>query len=282
MNVTHETSMLSTSQALPAVAGEVPVPRLRRLMWQALTLPVVVTLLLGGLLVRELVVVGAAAAEAGRARAVIAAVHHAHRLVLDQEAALRGHIIDRRDMFLTPLQIGQATTPVALARLTALVEGDPEQRARAGSLAEAVAAWSASATPAAADATLAAEAARLSAREGQLDRIRRDSRGLIEAEEARLAATIGPTPWFWLLAGALGLGLIAATTVILRRWIRRMEGIYARALALRRDSEANERAAREVAEALAVEVTAQSRELQARFRALRDELERTRMMRQAS
>lgn len=272
--------MLTTSQALPAVADEVPVPRLRRLMWQALTLPIAATLLLAGLLVRELVVVGAAAEEAGRARAVIAEVHHAHRLVLEQEAALRGHVVDRRDMFFTPLQIGQAAMPAALARLAALVADDPEQQGRAHALREAIAAWSASATPAV-EASLADEAARLGAREGQLDAIRRHSRGLIAAEEARLAATIGPTRWFWLLVGALGLGLIAATTVVLRRWIRRMEGIYARALALRRDSEARERAAREVAEALAVEVTAQSRELQARFRALRAELERARMMRQA-
>lgn len=274
--------MFSTTQALPAVADELPVPRLRRLMWKTLTLPIVVTLLLCGLLVHELLAVSAAAAANERGRAIVAEVARTHRLVVDQEAALRGYLLEPKDMFLTTLQIGQAMTPAALTRLGELVDGDPEQAARALALADVVGRWSAAAGVSASGA-MVGEAARLQLgdREVQLEAIRRLTRGLIDAEEARLAAGPGPAPWFWPLAGALGLGLIVAATVRLRGWIRRMEGIYAKAIAVRRHGEASERAARQAAEALAAEVTAQSRELQQRFRALRDELEITRAMRRA-
>lgn len=278
--------MFSTTQALPAVADELPLPRLRRLMWKALTLPIAVTLLLCGLLVHQLVVVAAEAEQAARARGVIAEANRAQRLMLDQEVALRGYLIDRTDMFLAPLHIGQMMTPATLRRLGELVGDDPEQRPRVDALVDVYDRWEgASGLSPALVATTVDEASRqrLADREAQLDAVRRITRGLVETEEARLGA-LAAGGWLgrvWVLAAALGLGLLAASAVALRRWIRRMEGIYAKALAKRRQSEANERAARQAAEALAEEVTAQSRELQLRFRALRDELEVARAMRRA-
>ncbi|MCY0990553.1 CHASE3 domain-containing protein [Nannocystis sp. ILAH1] len=281
-------SLFDTTQALPAVADELPVPRLRRLMLKALVLPLAVMLLLCALLAFKLVAAAEDGAEAARARTVIAEANRVQRLVIDQEAALRGYVIDHEDMFLPPLHLGHVMVPPALRRLAELTAGDPEQEARAAALAAAYGRW-AGATGLAPTATRSGgplvrpgEASRLqlAAREAQLDAVRQLVRQLVDAEDQRLRDGEAAGGWSLgatVLGGAIALALIGFTTSVLRRSIRRMEGIYAKALALRRHSEANERAARQSAEALAAEVTAQSHELQTRFRAMRDELELARV-----
>lgn len=276
-------SIFSTTQALPAVADELPVPRLRRLMLKALGLPIAVMLLLCGLLALKVAVADAEDAAAARAHTVIAEANRVQRLVVDQEAALRGYVIDHEDMFLPPLHLGHVMVPAALRRLAELAVDDPAQGGRVDALATAYGRWAAAtgltqASSGSASALVRpGEASRLqlAAREAQLDAVRQLVRELVDAEEERLRAGEMPSGWWTptaLLALAVVLALIGFTAATLRRSIRRMEGIYAKALALRRHSEANERAARQSAEALAAEVTAQSRELQARFRAMREEL----------
>lgn len=272
--------LLSTTDALPAVADELPVPRLRRLMLKALGLPIAVMLLLCGLLVGKIAVGAASGAEMNRARAIIAEADRVQRLVLDQEIALRGYVIGHEDVFLTPLHLGHTMMPAALDRLTELVAGEPAQQARAVALAAVHARWAAATglEPTSVGQVRPGEASRLrlGTREAQLDAVRQLVREMVDFEQQRLRQVDGTGPWFGrttALAAVLVLGLIAATTMVLRRWIRRMEGIYAKALASRRHSEAGERAARQSAEAMAAEVTAQSHELERRFRAMRDELD---------
>lgn len=286
-------SLFRTTQALPAVADELPVPRLRRLMFKALVLPLAAMLLLCGLLALKVVATAEDGAESTRARSVIAEANRVQRLVIDQEAALRGYVIDHEDMFLPPLHLGHVMVPAALRRLGELAAGDGEQQARVTALSGAYARWAAATGLAPVTGKSGAalvrpgEASRLqlAAREAQLDNVRQLVRELVDAEEQRLRAAETPDGWAratTLVGAAVALALIGFTTTVLRRSIRRMEGIYAKALALRRHSEANERAARQSAEALAAEVTAQSRELQARFRAMRDELELARASLRAS
>ncbi|MBZ5708507.1 CHASE3 domain-containing protein [Nannocystis pusilla] len=286
-------SLFRTTQALPAVADELPVPRLRRLMFKALVLPLAAMLLLCGLLALKVVATAADGAESTRARSVIAEANRVQRLVIDQEAALRGYVIDHEDMFLPPLHLGHVMVPAALRRLAELAADDGEQQARVAALSGAYARWSAATGLAPVTGKTGAalvrpgEASRLqlAAREAQLDNVRQLVRELVDAEEQRLRAAETQGGWAratTLVGAAVALALIGFTTTVLRRSIRRMEGIYAKALALRRHSEANERAARQSAEALAAEVTAQSRELQARFRAMRDELELARASLRAS
>ena len=275
-------SLFRTTQALPAVADELPVPRLRRLMFKALVLPLAAMLVLCGLLGLKLVAAAEDGAATTRARTVIAEAHRVQRLVIDQEAALRGYVIDHEDMFLPPLHLGHVMVPAALRKLGELA-GDGEQQARVTALTAAYGRWADATGLGPATSKTGAplvrpgEASRLqlAAREAQLDNVRQLVRELVDAEEQRLRAAEAPAGWAratTLVGAAVALALIGFTTTVLRRSIRRMEGIYAKALALRRHSEANERAARQSAEALAAEVTAQSRELQARFRAMRDEL----------
>lgn len=275
--------LLTTAEALPAVADELPAPHLRRLMLKALVLPVAVMLLLCGLLTLELYRAVELDSLRLRAHAVIAEAHRVQRLVVDQEAALRGYVIDHEDLFLAPLHLGRGMAPAALQRLAALTAEDPEQAAHAAALAAAYERWSAATGLASAAGPSArqvrpGEASRLqlAAREAQLDAVRRGVRDLVDVEEQRLRAEeTSPTrrALVGALAAAAALSLVGFTAVVLRRSLRRMEGIYAKALARRRHSEAGERAARQTAEALAAEVAVQTRELQARFQAMRAELE---------
>ncbi|MDC0721780.1 CHASE3 domain-containing protein [Nannocystis bainbridge] len=282
-------ALLDTSQALPAVADELPTPRLRRLMLRALGVPLAAMLLLCGLLGAALAVAAGDEAEAARARTVVAEAHHVQRLVLDQEAALRGFAIGGEDKFLPPLHSGRAMVPPALRRLAELTAGDRAQEARTAALAAAYGRWVAATGmtptgPRAGAPVLPGEPSRLAARAAQLEAVRQLVRQLVDAEHGRTGADQASS---WSLAAiaaglAVALALVGLTTSALRRSIRRMEGVYARALVMRRHSEASERAARRSAEALAAEVAAHSRELQARFRAARDELELARAPARAS
>ena len=286
MNAPAARPLLSTTQALPVIADELPVPRLRRLMLKALGLPIAVMLLLCGLLALKVGAEAAGGAEIRHARAVIDEAHRTERLIVAQESALRGYVIAQEDMLLTPLLVGHTRVPEALERLDALVADHPAQRDRVAALTTSYGRWSAAAGLEGAAPVRPAAAARqqLTRRAELLDGVGQQVRAIVDFERQRQQQAEAAGQWFgapMALAAALALALIAATAVVLRRWIRRMEGIYAKALALRRHSEAGERAARQAAEALAAEVTVQSRELQLRFRAMRDELTATRSISRA-
>lgn len=270
----------STAEALPVVADELPVGQLRRLMVKAISLPLAMMLLLCALLGWQVAVLVEEDGHVARAQQVIGETNLAQKLLLDHETALRGYMLTGEDMFLAPLRFGQANLPDALRRLRVHLAGDPEQQARLDALADRYRAWlalldvEAVASPAPRDPALVRL---LTERKAQMDAMRGLVDALLAAEERRLARAEAQAAWSTRLAvfggAALLLALGVVTGAALRRWFRRMEGTYAKALVRRRESEGRERSARQAAEALAAEVTAQSRELEARIRAMRRELE---------
>jgi two-component system KDP operon response regulator KdpE len=183
-------------------------------------------------------------------------------------------------VYMAPLRFGQANLPDALRRLRAPLAGDREQQARLDALADRYRAWLALLDLGSAAGAAPRDPALvrlLTERKAQMDAMRGLVDALLAAEERRLARAEEKAAWSTRLAAFGGAALLLALGVVtgaaLRRWFRRMEGTYAKALVRRRESEGRERSARQAAEALAAEVTAQSRELEARIRAMRRELE---------
>src|SRR5690606_3567803 len=216
VNASVESPLLSTAQALPVVADEVPVPRLRRLMLKALSLPIAVMLLLCALLAVKVGAEVVVDARVSHARAVIAEAQRAQQLVFDQEAALRGYVIGHEDMYLTPLHVAHTTMPAALERLEALVAGDPTQQARVAALVSGYDRWAAATglEPAGDALGRPSEASRLQlgTRAAQLDAVQQQVREVVDLEQQRLHQAEAAGLWFgapMAVAAALVLALIA-------------------------------------------------------------------------
>lgn len=258
--------------------------QLRPLIFRIVALPVMAMLVVCGLLVWQVGLLTAQNGWVTHTNAVIVAATQAQKLLLDQETGLRGFLLTGEAPVLQPYRDGQAQTDETLARVAVLVDDNKPQQARVTTLAELYAAWSARARavvavgPAVAawkrpaDDALRAD---LHARKADMDRMRALLREFLDEEDAllqqrmtRASATARAIAWGG-VAGLLLLGV--AMALLLRRWIARLEGTYARALAQQAESQAAERRAREAAEALAAEISAESRELEARFKQMRDD-----------
>lgn len=276
--------LLTTTDALPAIADDVPVQRVRRLLYKAVALPVGMMLLLCVLLAWQVAALVHENEVVAYSQRVIGEVHQVQKLLLDHETGLRGYQLTGDDVFLQPYWSGRSQLSDRLDRLRALVDARADQRERVEAIAAAYRVWATSAeeqpAPAAGAGLRMPEDADLRvamhARKQQMDVMRRVSADviateadLLRAQEDRAArlrrVTIGGG-----VALLLAFGAFMAT--FMRRWFRTMELTYAKALARRFQSEAGERAARQAAEALAAEITAQSHELEARLRSLRREL----------
>lgn len=274
--------IFTTAEALPAVADDLPLEQLRRLMLKAISLPLGMMLLVCVLLGWQVVVLVEEGEQVARSQAIIGETYRAQKLLLDHETALRGFMLTGEDVFLAPFRHGRTHLPDTMQRLRGLLAGDARQRTRLDELGAKYELWLSTIDwdHAAAQVRDAELLRQLEDRKAQMDAIRRLV-GEVIADETHLLAQrerqAGRRTRVTLAGGAallLALGVFMGTS--LRRWIRRMEGTYAKALARRRQSEMSERGARQAAEALAAEVTAQSRELEARLRAMRRELEAAR------
>jgi CHASE3 domain sensor protein len=272
--------ILTTSDALPVIAETLPVMRLRRLLYKAVALPVGMMLLLCVLLGWQVAALVDENEDVAASQRVIGAAYQVQKLLIDHEAGMRGYLLTGDPELLQPYESARAQLPERLERLRALVGERPEQGERVAAIEVAYGEWMAAVDrPAGAARREPADAGLLAAvraRKQRMDVMRRLSAEVIDAETAllhareqlaarqRRATIVGGT------ALLLAFGGFMATFV--RRWFRLMESTYAKALARSVQSEAGERAARQAAEALAAEVTAQSHELAARLRTMRREL----------
>lgn len=274
--------LLKTSDALPAIADDVPVPRLRRLLYQAALLPLGMMLLLCVLLAWQVAALVDENEVVAYSQRVIGEAHQVQKLLIDHETGMRGYMLTGDQEFLQPYRFGRSHLPGRLDRLHGLVEGRPDQRARVEAIDAAYREWVSSAEAQPADAALlraptdAGALAGLRERKQRMDAMRQLSAEVLESEAALLREREDRAARQRRLTIGGGIVLLMAfgafMATFMRRWFRTMEHIYAKALARRFQSEAGERAARQAAEALADEITAQSRELEARLRTLRREL----------
>ncbi len=214
---------------------------------------------------------------------VMAEIHRALGLFIDHETALRAHLLAGDASFLAPYRDAERRLPGVLDVLQGEVADNPEQIVRVARLRDLYSTWKASAD-AAVDApsvcALDDRSAPLLAmrrRKLEMDEIRAVATAMIDAERALLrdreARTATTTSAVFISAGVLGLLLVASLVVVCRRGLRAIERSYRHTLAERPASAEAEREARTAAEALAAEISAESRALEERHRALRAELE---------
>lgn len=263
---------------------EVPVAWLNRLMLQAVGLPVLVVLLLCGLLVGQISLLAQENEWVRHTEEALGETNLAHRLLIDQQTGLRAYLLTGEPGYLEPYRDGSAKFMPQLDVLRVLVADNPSQQARIDALTGIYQSWhmwaqqaiDAPSWPTSWDHPLdpmLREQLRL--RDADMGRMRGEFEAIVVAEQALLrerSVRAVDTQRFVLWAGfavLLALGVVMA--IAMRGWLGAVRRSYGEALVRRRESEAGERAARHAAEAVAAEITAQSHELERRFKVLRDE-----------
>jgi hypothetical protein len=256
--------ILTTSDALPVIADTLPVEQLRRLLFKAVALPVGMMLLLCALLGWQVATLMEESDVVAASQRTIGEAYEVQSLLLALGYPATG---DRAHAAYEQL-------PVRLGQLRALVELRPDQRERVAAIETEYRAWSAVSASSGSVDVAGQSVARV--REQQIAAMLGASAEVIAAESELLSAREREAARHrrrTIVGGAallLAFGAFMAT--FLRRWFRTMEHTYAKALARSVQSEAGERAARQAAEALAGEVTAQSKELATRLTKMRREL----------
>ena len=164
---------------------------------------------------------------------VIAGANNLLRLIVDEEAGLRGFSHSRDETFLEPFQNASKELDPAFATLFALVSLDPQQTARLQSLQTASRLWQEDALQAIAQATPADEVgARMLGRKHQMDNIRALAGNFISAEARKrtdrslIALKVGRASLYGLISVAMLLGLFLAWEI--RRLFQKLASAYNR------------------------------------------------------
>lgn len=258
-------------------------PAVHRVMLRAVLAPLFAVALLCGLLGWQVLGLGHDYDRVIHTEQVLSEIHHTRGLLVDHETALRAHMLAGDPAFLAPYRAAETSLPGVLDALQSSVSDNTEQALRLARLRSLYAVWKASADQTVSEPPVCklddrgAILAAMYQRKGTMDGLRDIVRAMVEAERALLQTREARTAWMTrVMLGSgvvLGLLLVLALVLVFRRWLRVIEGNYRRALTSRAASEASEREARTAAEALAVEIQAESRALERRYTALRDELE---------
>jgi len=233
---------------------------LRRIVVRALALPLALAITIAGLLTTQVVYLRRLARWVEHTQAVMFTGSRTLRLIVDQETGIRGYLLTGAPEFLDPYMNGDVSVTDQLIELDHLVRDNPEQRARARDLRAAISGWETSAARSIAEArqgpaNRARESAPdvLRASKARMDDIRRRVDEIIDDERALLdqrQSTFATASHWLVIGGALFvLALAAGITLLLRRQIGAIEGIYQHALVEREASEQRERQARGQAEA---------------------------------
>lgn len=253
-----------------------PVEKLRTIVRLAVVFPVLVVGLICGLLiweVRELLEQDETVSHTER---VIGQINLTQKLLLDQETGLRGYLLSSETLFLEPHTRGKAAMPAALTELATLVSDNPSQRARLESLRGRYEAWQEQATRVQESPDV--RPASMRARKVDMDAMRELTAAMLTEEErllfARKAKVERVTKVVLWGGAAVGLILGAIVAIATRAWIAVIERVYRLALSSSEQSEAGEREARRAAEALATDITEQSREMEQHFKEMRAERDR--------
>jgi CHASE3 domain sensor protein len=253
----------------------------------AVVLPLLVTVGLSALLLWDVGVLHARSGWVEHSRQVIGQVNLAQRLLIDEETGVRAYILSGDVAFLEPFAGGRAALPTALDTLAALVSDNPAQQARVETFRHGYRDWAQ-----AIDAALAHAQAEQSwtrpadaglrrdmlQRKAEMDGLRQITGAMVTAEEQLLAEradkaawTIRATEWAGVVVAVI-FGTLMTVASILR--LASLDRFYRLALRRREESEESERRSRHAAEALAAEIAEQSREMERRFIAMRDERDR--------
>lgn len=278
--------MVSSAPAEPRAGTTLESPEIHSLLRRAVGFPCLTVLLLCGLLTWQVRGLLRDYGWVTHTQRVLGEINLAQRLLIDHETALRAHLIVGETEFLAPYREAASALPATLERLASETADNSVQLTRISELRRLYDDWKV-----AADVTVASPAicelsdrggvlAAMRERKAMMDAMRsivasmvEEERGLMRTREARVVRA----DRFVVISGAvLGLVLTGLLVVVFRRWLVRIDATYRRLLDRSAASEERERQARTAAEALAEDILAQSKALERRFTAQRDELEELR------
>ncbi len=254
--------------------------RVRGLIRRAVLAPFLVAMLLCGLLGWQVSKLVRDYELLSHTERVLAEIHHAQRLLIDHETAMRAYLMAGEDDFLEPYRAAERELPLALTQLAAEIADNPAQTRRVAELRERFGGWKDRADAALLSGSICQLADRaaviqdMRARKAVMDELRALIQNMVGEEERLMRereAQAARMRVFVFAGGALlVLFAIVLLTIVFRRWLATVAGTYELALTRQRESQDNERAARVAAEALAEEIKAESHELEQRYRTLRD------------
>lgn len=235
-------------------SDEAALPRVRRIVFLALAVPVLLIAVLFALLAWQLRLVAEQDRWVAHTYEVIAGAWRLNKLLIDHESGLRAYILTRDEAFLEPYRAARAEIPQAFDQVEAMVRDNPAEQLRIDHLRSRYVQWLRSAEEAINGAgqrdirALPDFLETMRARKAQMDgmreatqqilseegRLLHERQGRSEATEARL---------FW-GGGFIALALAVVATFLLRRVIGILEASYlqayrAQAESARKADEAN-------------------------------------------
>ena len=211
----------------------------------AIATPVVILVVMGIFLGRQLLQMAEDAAWVDHTDQVISEAYQTNLQIIDQETGIRGYIVNGDSMYLEPFE--RAKPLEGFARLNTLVADNPQQQARFAEARRHYEAWFAAVSSVVQGQGLASARTpeNMRARKARMDSVREAMRGAIQVEEdlrqARLLASQASTT----MTKRVFVGLIAAVAALLAFSSRRELGAIAATFGAALQSEKAARAAME-------------------------------------
>ena len=189
----------------------------RRILRQALFVPIVLLLLLAIFFLAQLGRFADAMNGVHRSDQITAEIIDLQKLILDQETGMRGYVLSNDPVMLAPYTEGMEPIQHGFARLRALLAGDQEQLARLDTLTNRYQTWLARAKRMIAKDPALMRSARISQQnKNMMDGIRTSAHDMLMAEESeggvflKEAPYIQKTDFISVLLAALVIGLAVA------------------------------------------------------------------------
>lgn len=255
---------------------------MRGLIRRAVLMPFLVATLLCGLLGWQVSLLVRDYEWLSHTGRVLAEIHHAQRLMIDHETAVRAYLLAGEPEFLEPYRVAERALPEALGLLEAEIADNPAQTRRIAELRETFRGWKSQADAALAGGSICELSDRpgalggMHARKAIMDDLRALMGSMVSEEQRLMSEREAQASRMSRIAFGGGTILVIFAAVILtlvfRRWLATVATTYERALTQQRESQENERAARVAAEALAEEIKAESHELERRYQVMRARL----------
>lgn len=255
---------------------------MRDLLRRAVLAPFLVAMLLCGLLGWQVSALVRDYEWLSHTERVLAEIHHAQRLMIDHETAMRAYLLVGEPDFLERYRAAERELPKALMLLEAETADNPAQTRRIVELREGFRGWKELADAVLVGGSVCEMSDRIAVltamrtRKAAMDNLRTLIQGMVSEEERLMRereVQASRTSRITFGGGAI-LVIFASVilTLVFRRWLAAVAATYERALTQQRESQENERSARMAAEALAGEIKTESHELEQRYRVLRARL----------
>lgn len=205
--------------------------RYNRLLIQLLLLPLAALSLLAIVLGYSFERVQKSANWVDHSDQVIAHANRLMQLMVDEETAVRGYLLNRDPVFLQPYQSAERILPQEFGSTFSLLADNPDQTARLKRLQQTYTQWQQSTSQA---LTVPNSMADARLRKQQMDQMRSEAQGFLQAEEAlrqqrAITATDVGLRARWLLVALIFLAAVSITWITLRSFSR-LRSAYARQL----------------------------------------------------